>query len=338
VTAPGTCSETSLAHGEDLSATAPTAQTWIVIEQHGPWGNRALIESRLDRDLGASLIEATSGTGTTVLLARPFSSPTTDATDASTDSTPDGAADGHRVWFAHTSPGGVRMRLAHITDLTGLLDLDFNSVARGELPGLGAKTADPVLFICTNGKRDVCCAVKGREVLRSLASGPDADVASAVFEVSHLGGHRFAPTALLLPHGTVHGRLNVSDAVEILRSARAGQIHRTGYRGRSTWLGSEQAAEIAVRDQESITGIDDLDVLRVAVDTLDREHVRPARVGTHVHPAGAVVNEVRHRDGRAWRVELATRTRAARPESCGGDAVESQMWVAQSVQTSHPWR
>jgi hypothetical protein len=313
----------SLAAGEDLIATAQTARTWVVIEQAGPFGGRALTESRLDPDLGAALVTASADTGTSVLLARPLS---------------EISGRPSRVWFAHTSPGGVRMRVAEPPDLTVLGDLDFPALARGELPGLGSHFADPLLFVCTNGKRDVCCAVKGREVLRELQSTPGyAQIRDSVFEVSHLGGHRFAPTALLLPHGTVHGRITAQDAAAILEKARRGQMHRTGYRGRSTWLGSEQAAEIAVRDLAQITGLEDLDVLRVGVDAVGKAHVRPSRPGAGAPSNEAVLAEVRHIDGRAWRVTLSTRSGADRPESCGGAASSILSWHVDDVHESDRW-
>jgi hypothetical protein len=316
-----TCSTISLAIGEDIRATAPTAQTWIVIEQPGPWGNRALTESRLDPDLGAALVSATAQVSTTVVLARSLSEDPRAA---------------QRVWFAHTSPGGVRMRVAELADLTVLRDLDFAALSRGELPGIGAHSTEPLLFVCTNGKRDACCAVKGREVIRELRASAQDGISGAVFEVSHLGGHRFAPTALLLPHGTVYGRINADDAVQILRSARQGQLHRQGYRGRSTWLGSEQAAEIAVRDQAGITGLEDLDVLRVVIDALGREHVRPGRPSSETSDQ-AVAHEVRHRDGRAWRVLLTPQSGGSRPESCGAAAVPSSSWAVDDLHESSSW-
>jgi hypothetical protein len=315
----------SLAAGEDLCATAPVAQAWVVIEQPGQWGKRALVESRLDPDLGASLRNATSGTGTTVLLARPMSEVHSGET---------------RVWFAHTSPGGVRMRVAELPDLSVLRDLDFAAMARGELPALGLRSTTPVLFVCTNGKRDICCAVKGREVIRDLQEdSAHEDISSAVFEVSHLGGHRFAPTSLLLPYGIVHGRITAQDAAHILRRAGQGLMHRPGYRGRSTWSGSEQAAEIAVRDLAGVTGLDDLDVLRVVVDALGREHVRPARPGSGEGSENTLVCvEVRHADGRAWRVQLSTRAGVDGVQSCGAAAVAKPTWAVDDLSEAGPWR
>lgn len=59
------------------------------------------------------------------------------------------------------------------------------------------------LLVCTHGRRDVCCGSQGTELARDLA-GSDLRAAGVnVRRTSHTGGHRFAPTFLLLPQGTM---------------------------------------------------------------------------------------------------------------------------------------
>ena len=66
------CSAGSIAASEPLAGTASVAQSWVVIEQPGPWGRQALIDSHLDPLLGESLLAASTNSGTTILLARIF--------------------------------------------------------------------------------------------------------------------------------------------------------------------------------------------------------------------------------------------------------------------------
>lgn len=57
------------------------------------------------------------------------------------------------------------------------------------------------LLVCTHGRRDVCCGSQGTDLaLRLAAEGPPPGV--AFWRTSHTGGHRFAPTFLVLPQGT----------------------------------------------------------------------------------------------------------------------------------------
>ena len=65
-----------------------------------------------------------------------------------------------------------------------------------------------MLLVCTNGKRDECCALLGRPIAQRCAPGAPG----RVWESNHLGGHRFAPTVTLLPHGTMHGQLDTATA------------------------------------------------------------------------------------------------------------------------------
>ncbi len=62
---------------------------------------------------------------------------------------------------------------------------------------------EPIWLVCTHGSRDSCCGTVGvrlAQQLRQLNVG-------RVWEVSHIGGHRFAPTLWHLPSWRVYGRL-----------------------------------------------------------------------------------------------------------------------------------
>lgn len=96
-----------------------------------------------------------------------------------------------------------------------------------------------------------------------------------VWETNHLGGHRFAPTAVLLPFGTVYGRLGRYRG-RGLRGSGKGSVRS----GRTTFSRPGQAAEAAVRVATADEYLDNIDV--VSVDQ---------------HPAGWNV-VVAHRDGR----------------------------------------
>ncbi|MFF9667034.1 sucrase ferredoxin, partial [Streptomyces althioticus] len=47
---------------------------------------------------------------------------------------------------------------------------------------------------------------------------------SEVWEVTHLGGHRFAPTMLVLPYGYAYGRLTPESAKDVLAATAAGHM------------------------------------------------------------------------------------------------------------------
>jgi len=318
------CSLLSSAAHEQLAGSAPRAKAWLVLEQPGPYGFAALTESHLPEAVRGSLGALPKDSGTTVLLARRVGRHADDHA----------AIDTRRFWFAHVSPGGVRMRTGILADAE-LLRPDLADViaaaATGELPPWGTKNDEPLLLVCTNSKRDVCCALEGRPVAESLAADPA--YSTRVLEVSHLGGHRFAPTALLLPTGHAFGRLDPASARGVLDSAAVGELGPLDrHRGRTSLPQAAQAAESAVRTSESVSALDDLDALRRVEDRAVPAGLRWEGVD------GVAEVEVRHRDGRAWHVTVTRENLPEpKPESCGKKAVEAHVWVAGPVVPAAVW-
>jgi hypothetical protein len=273
------CSRLSATVGEPTAGTAPAAAGWIALEQPGPWGREAATESHLDPDLGRDLAtRALSAGARLALIRRPGRHPDT--------------GDGRTVWLACTVPGRTALYRARVGDPRALLDLDLAGLCAGRVPALGEPVTGPVLLVCTNARRDACCALYGRPLAQALAGR----YPGRVWEASHLGGHRFAPTALLLAGGYAYGRLTVERAARVLDAANSGRVHLPGLRGRTSHPPAGQVAEVAVRE---MTGVDGPDALRVG------------------EPGDGVVT-VDHVDGRAWRVRIGTTSHGVvRPESCG---------------------
>jgi len=61
------------------------------------------------------------------------------------------------------------------------------------------------LLVCTHGSRDSCCGSLGPRLAQLLRPHHE------VWEVSHIGGHRFAPTFWHLPSWRVYGRLPLDE-------------------------------------------------------------------------------------------------------------------------------
>ncbi|MFJ8508895.1 sucrase ferredoxin [Streptomyces avermitilis] len=286
-----TCATVSRDLDEPLAGTAATARTWLLLEQPGPWGTKALTSSHLDQALGRALEAATEGTGVRIALIR---RPGRHA-DCGTPAV-------RHVYAAHTVPGNVWLHGAMTSDPEQLLDLDFTALGMGDphtfdrlLEGR-PHTGDPLALVCTNGKRDRCCALLGRPLAAELA----ASGVTGAWEVTHLGGHRFAPTLLILPFGYAYGRAEAPHIKEVLQGVREGRVVVEGCRGGSAWERPGQAAELAVRTAAHEYAADALTV--VATD------------GTA--PRWGVT--VAHSDGRLWRVIVAQgASLPPRPESCG---------------------
>ncbi|MEI8080304.1 MAG: sucrase ferredoxin [Actinomycetes bacterium] len=246
-----------------MLGTAPQAQLWIAIEQWGPYGHKALTESRFPREVGERLPAAIGSLPIKVVLVRP----------AGPHALRRGNPEPHlqrtrRMWVARSTPGHVAMVSTTIADPRELLGLDLAALLDSELDDVvPASTAEsaPLLLICTNGKRDACCAQLARPVADSL--GTQERWRDRVWESSHLGGHRFAPTGLQLPHGWVHGRMDPENAAALMTAADAGAVDLTRVRGRSSLSPAAQVADVVVRSTYRISGLDATSVTAGADET-----------------------------------------------------------------------
>jgi len=316
-----TCTIASLAAGEPLAGTAPVVNCYVIVEQPGPWGREALLDSRFPRELGEQLLGLTNGTQVKILLAR------------HPDRLERDQAQGHNVWIAHTAPGHRGMRHGILDDLTQIADWDFAAMSQGNLPPIGHIQRSALTFVCTHGSRDACCAVVGRPVFDTLLESVSPEDRSLVWEISHLGGHRFAPTILSLPAAQVHGRLDASEAIGMRAEAREGRVHLNGFRGRSGYPAPLQVAEIAVRNVYDVKEADAIDVLRVVND---RAVPAPTSV---VFIEDQMETEVRHIDGRTWRVHVQrTQLPGQRAESCGKTPESIFAWNVRELHQTADWQ
>lgn len=324
---PARCSVRSAELGEPLAGTAPLARTWVVLEQPGPYGRKALTESHLAPEVGAALTAAAEGTGVTVLLARA----------AGPHHADDHRAHERRFWIAHVSPGGSRMRAGRVADLrelvTGGLRDELERAGRGELPAWGSPSTTPLLLVCSNGRRDLCCAVAGHPLATGLAADPA--YSEHVVEVSHLGGHRFAPTAVLLPTGMAYGRLTPDTARAAIDAAARGEVTLAGARGLTALPAPMQVADLRLREHAALPTRDELVVLR----RTPTGKLAPAPLGWDLDGQDRTELVGRHQDGRAWRVVVRReRVTPDRSESCRKAEVTAYGWVADEPAALENWR
>jgi hypothetical protein len=127
------------------------------------------------------------------------------------------------------------------------------------------------LLICTHGRRDRCCGGTGTALYATVADRWDG---VRVWRSSHLGGHRYAPTAVSLPEGRFWAHLDrtVLDGV-IDRSVDAASLARH-QRGSSAL---EPRAQIVERALFSRFGWDwfDADITDVAIRDVTTDAASP---------------------------------------------------------------
>ncbi len=243
------CSHSSLEVKEPLPGTAPRGDVWMLLEYDGIWGEQAFKESKLPKLVKSHLNDLLDQIPFCKLLlirqhlARRVS------------------RHGDRLSINHRQLG-IRFYLARTTEhepllydfrlgqYEDLLDLDIQAA----LSGSGIYTnhiSDQVLtLICTNGRRDWCCARYGPGIYHEMIQAADESPGPlSIWQSSHLGGHRFAPNIVCFPQGIFYGRIEKDELVIFLNQIRQGQMYAPKARGRVSYPAPVQAAEIYLRQR-----------------------------------------------------------------------------------------
>jgi hypothetical protein len=263
VIVPFRCSEVAEQRGDQREGTASPVSRWLLVEQPGPWSGRdALRQSLLDPAVGDALSARATAEGVRpMLIRRPGRN------------TPDG----RRRWaYADSRPGHEEVRWGDFGADAELLDLPLDSSA-------GTPSDEPVYLVCTHGKHDACCALRGRPVSLALAELRPAQT----WECSHLGGDRFAANLAVLPHGLYYAHVTAATAGRFVRAYEEGRVEVAWLRGRSSYRAPVQAADHHARLALGEDRLGALPVLRVQQRD---EHTWQVRFG---HDRGEVAVTVR---------------------------------------------
>lgn len=102
------------------------------------------------------------------------------------------------------------------------------AAAHGDEPGSDGTPAPDEVLVCGHGARDRCCGGSGtRLAVDARAALPGWRIR----RTSHLGGHRFAPTALTLPDGRMWAFLDAESVAGIVERTLHPHQARDHYRG-----------------------------------------------------------------------------------------------------------
>ena len=232
--APMRCSAVAEQLGEPMIGSVDERRRWLLVEDRSHWGEKAV------RDVLGTAFEADAKSrGLRPLLVR------------------------HR----EGAPGADAVRRSFLVDtvtreiavrsIRDLYELRLEELSDAPLDAFGEPHPDPIFLVCTNGRRDACCALRGRATLASL----DAVDADATWECTHLGGHRFAGNLVCLPDGIVYGRVAPTVAPRLVTAYRDGRLDLEHLRGRSMLPASAQVAERELRLRLGLDGLRDLELV-----------------------------------------------------------------------------
>ena len=249
---PPPCSDQSLARNDPLYGTASAGRSWVMLELSGAWGQSALLESPaiVDPGVGRAIARRFESAGMRIAAIR---------RPGRREATP------RWRWFiAQSDEGSEALHAGEVDGPDGYLDIAVDGSD-------GTPCTDPLVAICAHGKHDQCCAVRGRGATAAIA----AEYPEFTWECSHLGGDRFAATMLVLPEGLCYGRVDSTDAADLVRSYLDGRLVDEFLRGRTSLPHAVQAAQHFARVEfgdDRIAALSPLDVqhgdheIRVVLD------------------------------------------------------------------------
>lgn len=242
------CSAVSRDVGEPLTATAPHITTWFLLEYPGRWASRAAKDNELPEPVKSRLDSYLRYIPQSrLLLIR---------------QRPRVATPGLRFFVALTHADRQTLYEFELEDYDTLLGLDLGAITQGEPAYDDYRRMRPLFTICMHGRRDRCCPLRGLPVHVEMMQhgGP------AVWQSSHIGGHRFAPNVISFPQGMVYGRVPPARARTLMNDCRDGLVTPDLLRGRSCYDEPVQAADVFLRQATGVREIDAFSLREVAAD------------------------------------------------------------------------
>lgn len=224
---PFRCATAARRRGDPLVATATPARRWLLVEHPGPWPFNAFASDAIAPDVLGALAKAARSAQARLLMIRRPGRQTAGAV---------------RRWAVIDNDPACGQVWGTWRDS---LDLREAAAVVGEPLSDTVGPPRTTLLVCTHGRHDVCCAVRGRPVAAALAERwPEA-----TWECSHLGGDRFAANVVVLPGGTTYGNLDADNVVDVIGSHLGGAVVPEHLRGVASAPPYGQAAVVAAYER-----------------------------------------------------------------------------------------
>ena len=237
--APMRCSALADQLDEPMIGTVDQRLRWLLLEDRSAWGSDAVKDV-----FGADSADLAKRLKLRLLLVRRREG--------------DPAADVSR----HAMLVDTTTREAAVRTVATPEELSVEEVAGVPVASFGDPVPEPMFLVCTNGKRDACCALRGRALLAAL----EADHAGRLWECTHLGGHRFAANLVCLPDGIVYGRVPAAEGSRLADAFLGGRLDPAQLRGRSSWPPPAQVAEQALRVRLGLARLEEVILVDATVD------------------------------------------------------------------------
>lgn len=294
------CSDAARERQDPMLGTAMPQRRFLLVERDGRWGFGGFETIDMQEDIRDEVLRrAIAAGGRVMLIRRPGRQSSTVCMMRAWCVVDTTAPPGQRVtWGTWAYPAELLAAVERLEELDRLAD---------DTPQAAEAADDEMLvLVCTHGKKDPCCAVRGRPVAAALAGRwPEQ-----TWECSHTGGDRFAANVVLLPDGATYGGLDVDGALEAVAAHRDGLPDIAHLRGATGWPRPVQAAVVAAHDQ---------------LGPLPWGSVRPdglTVLASADEEAAASLVRLRLADGRTAEVEVREHVRPAAQLTCRASALK----------------
>jgi hypothetical protein len=223
------CSELTRQENDPLHGTATSVKTWFLLEYQMPWRAKATADNELPTLVQEFLAAQLAAIPQSRLLF--IKQQNEQPQDL-------------RFFIIKTDEIAPAMLAFELTAYEDLLALDLAALAAEPEASGHFLRQEPLFLVCTNGTRDKCCAKFGLPIYDALR----ASQGDAVWQSSHIGGHRYAPNVLFLPHSVNYGLFTPDQAQAAAVAYRQGRLANLDhYRGRTYYPPHVQAADYFLR-------------------------------------------------------------------------------------------
>lgn len=246
------CSDAARERQDPMLGTAPPQRRFLLVEQEGGWAYEGFPALSLPEDIRAEVIErAEAAGGRIMLIRRPGRHSSSVCLTRAWCVVDPSAPEGRRVtWGTWAYPVELLAAVERVEQLHAAAEghpggADGTTDAPAAAPGATPVDEERLILVCTHGRKDVCCALRGRPVALDLARRwPEQ-----VWECTHTGGDRFAANVVLLPDGATYGGLDTPTATAVVQAHVDGRPDLAHLRGATGHPRPVQAAVVAVHDQ-----------------------------------------------------------------------------------------
>ncbi len=245
------CADHTRETGEPIYGTASQVNTWFLLEYRLAWREKATTDNDLPAEVQAFLNRQLADIpGSRLLFIKNNSQ-----------------RDFFRLYVVRSDEISPQLYELPIGRYEDLLELDWKGLSAGQAQFSHYLRERPIYLVCTNGRRDKCCARYGLPMVDTLNDIAGDDV----WQASHMGGHRYAPNVVVYPSCVNYGLLEPIQSRVTVEATEKGKIFDLAFfRGRNYYDPPVQAADYFLRRELNLLGFSDL--LLVGVKEMDEQN------------------------------------------------------------------